>query len=59
MHMGPQYILVNLSVDFTDKTTANELEETIAKLDVQIKQAWPNVKKVFIEAEARLITKPT
>lgn len=53
MHMGPQYILVNLSVDVVDKTTAQELEETIAKLDAQIKQAWPNVKKVFIEAEAR------
>ena len=53
MHMGPQYILVNLSVDFTDQTTASELEATIAELDAQIKQAWPNVKKVFIEAEAR------
>lgn len=55
MHMGPQYILVNLSVDFIDNTTAQDLEETIAKLDAQIKQAWPNVKKIFIEAEARLL----
>lgn len=53
MHMGPQYILVNLSVDFSDQTRASELEETTGKLDRAIKQAWPNVKKVFIEAEAR------
>ncbi len=58
MHMGPQYILVNLSVDFSNQVRAEELEETIAKLDSQIKQAWPNVKKVFIEAEARRLAKP-
>lgn len=53
MHMGPQYILVNLSVDFFDRTTAGELERTITELDAQIKQDFPNVKRVFIEAEAR------
>ncbi len=53
MHMGPKFILVNLSVDFSDKATAVELEEIIDELDTRIKQAWPNVKKVFIEAEAR------
>ncbi len=53
MHMGPEFILVNLSVDFADETSASELEEVIAGLDAQIKQAWPRVKKVFIEAESR------
>lgn len=53
MHMGPQFILVNLSVDFADEVSASDLEGCIAKLDTQIKAAWPRVKKVFIEAEAR------
>ncbi len=53
MHMGPQYILVNLSVDFHNSTSAGELETTISALDTQIKQAWPDVKRIFIEAEAR------
>lgn len=53
MHMGPQFILVNLSVDFSDQISAGELEETIGTLDRKIKHAWPKVKKVFIEAEAR------
>ncbi len=52
MHMGPQYILVNLSVDFYDRITAGELEKTIGDLDKKIKQACPKVKRVFIEAEA-------
>ena len=53
MHMGPNYILVTLSVDFDGQITADELEAKISEIDLQIKQAFPNVKRVFIEAEAR------
>jgi len=53
MHMGPNFILVNLSVRFTRGTPAERLERTIAKLDREIKQAHEGVKRVFIEAEAR------
>lgn len=53
MHMGPNYILVNLSVDFYSYITADELEAKIAEIDLQIKQAFPDVKRIFIEAEAR------
>ena len=59
MHMGPNDILVNLSVDFHDRITAAELEETIARLDRQIKQDCPNVKRIFIEAEAHRIKPPS
>jgi len=54
MHMGPDYILVNLSIDFKDDTTAQELESAIAQLDKRIKIDYPEVKRVFVEAEARL-----
>ena len=53
LHMGPNYILVNLSIDFQGQIKAEELESIIARLDAQIKQAWPTIKRVFIEAEAR------
>ncbi len=53
MHMGPNYILANVSVDFHDKVTASEMEASIVGLDTQIKQTFPNVKRIFIEAEAR------
>ncbi len=55
MHMGPEYILVNLSVDFDDSTTASEMEKNIAGIDAQIKENFPNVKRIFIEAEARRV----
>ncbi len=53
MHMGPEFILVNISIDFADNISAEDVEETIAHLDHHIKSAFPIVKRVFIEAEAR------
>jgi len=53
MHMGPEFILVNLSVDFVDPATADEVEKTVAQIDRQIKDSFPDVQRVFIEAEAR------
>lgn len=52
MHMGPDFILATLNVDFKDHLNTGELERTIADIDLQIKQNYPNVKRVFIEAEA-------
>ena len=56
MHMGPKFILANLSIDFKDDLTAVEIEAAISRMDVQIKQACPDVQRVFIEAEARKTT---
>jgi cation diffusion facilitator family transporter len=58
MHMGPEFILVNISVDFADSLRVGEVEETAAHMDHQIKTHFPNVKRVFIEAEARRGWKP-
>jgi cation diffusion facilitator family transporter len=53
LHMGPDFILVNLSVDFKDSITAAEVESIISKIDVSIKHDFPQVKRIFIEGEAR------
>jgi divalent metal cation (Fe/Co/Zn/Cd) transporter len=52
MHMGPDFVLVNISVDFTDPASANQIEKAVAGLDKKIKQVYPQVKRIFIEAEA-------
>jgi len=51
MHMGPEYVLVNVSADFADAVCSDEVERTIAELDWEIKQQYPRVKRVFVEAE--------
>jgi cation diffusion facilitator family transporter len=53
MHMGPDYILANISVDFKDDATANEIEFVISEIDQTIKKHYPQVKRIFIEAEKR------
>lgn len=53
MHMGPDFILANISVDFTDAISARDVETDIAAIDRSIKQKYPQIKRVFIEAEKR------
>jgi len=55
MHMGPDYILVNLSVDMADNLRVGQMEKTIADLDKRIKSEFPEVKRVFVEAEERTV----
>ena len=55
MHMGPDFILVNVSIDFQDNIPASDLEDTIARMDTQIKEKFPTVKRIFVEAESRRI----
>jgi len=52
MHVGPEAILVTMSVDFEDGLPSEAVERTIAKLNREIHDAFPEVSRVFIEAES-------
>lgn len=49
MHMGPDFVLVNISVDFVDPILASEIEFTVSGLDRAIKRAYPQVQRIFVE----------
>ena len=51
MHMGPDFVLVNLSVEFRDEESTESIERSIASIDEEIKRTFPEVKRVFVEAE--------
>ena len=53
MHMGPDFILANISVDFADAISAQDVEADIAAINRVIKQKYPQIKRVFVEAEKR------
>ncbi len=53
MHMGPDFILLNLGVEFADEARAPDLEEAVRRIEGSIKDAYPEVKRIFIEAEDR------
>lgn len=52
LHMGPQYILVNLSLDFADDLATGQVEDASARLCAEIQERFPRVKRVFIEPQA-------
>jgi divalent metal cation (Fe/Co/Zn/Cd) transporter len=51
MHMGPEYILANISMDFREAMAVGQLEREIASMDRAIKAEFPEVRRIFIEAE--------
>ena len=53
MHMGPEYILVNVSADFASFASSDDVENSIAELDKRVKARFPLVKRLFVEAESR------
>jgi cation diffusion facilitator family transporter len=52
MHIGPEYILVNISLDVRDDIPAGTVEKMVAGLDCEIKASYANVKRVFVEIKA-------
>jgi cation diffusion facilitator family transporter len=51
MHLGPDDVLLNLSVDFRDALSSAEVEAAISELESTIKAEFPVVRRVFIEAQ--------
>lgn len=51
MHMGSDFVLVNVSVRFKPRLHSEELQQAIERMDERIKQECDTVRRVFIEAE--------
>jgi cation diffusion facilitator family transporter len=52
MHMGPNQVLANISVKFKKDISAENVEDAISKIDAAMREAYPEIKRIFIEAEA-------
>jgi len=51
MHLGPEDVLLTVSVDFVSDMSADEVESTISTMEKAIKARYPEVKRLFIEAQ--------
>ena len=51
MHLGPRDVLANISLDFRGGITSDQVETTITTMEREIKSHFPQVKRVFIEAQ--------
>ncbi len=52
LHFGPEDVLLNLSVDFSDQMSAARLEASISAMEARIKSTYPEITRVFIEAQS-------
>jgi divalent metal cation (Fe/Co/Zn/Cd) transporter len=52
VHLGPDEVLQNLSLDFASDLSADEVEAAISDVERRIKSAYPEIKRVFIEAQS-------
>ncbi|MCF8031959.1 MAG: cation diffusion facilitator family transporter [Desulfarculaceae bacterium] len=53
MHLGPEDILANISVDFDDAANGAQIEKALAELEAGITARHPEVKKIYIKGQAR------
>ena len=53
MHMGPEDVLLNVSIDFAEDLSANDVEDAITQFERRIKDGFPQITRVFIEAQGR------
>jgi cation diffusion facilitator family transporter len=56
MHMGPDFILATVSADFDDTVSAADVENTVGSIRADVMQRFPQVKRLFIEANANRST---
>ena len=52
LHMGGEYILLNLGISFASGLTTDKLETTIDRIERAVKAAVPAVQRIFIEADS-------
>lgn len=53
LHQGPSDVLVNLSVDFVDGVDSSAVEDSVSQIERDIRSRYPEVRKIFVEAQSR------
>lgn len=52
VHLGPDDILLTMSLDFDDRTDLSRVERTVGALETTIRGQIPGVRQLFIEVQA-------
>lgn len=53
IHFGPNDILATISLDVKNHVTTGDWEKSVSKIESEIKSAIPNMRKIFIESQAK------
>ena len=52
MHLGPDDVLLNLDVEFDNRLSTDDEEDTVANIEDRIRESFPEVRRIFIEAKS-------
>ena len=52
MHFGPNTILLTVDIEFDPTLSAQEVEDTVERLETNIRNQYPDIKHIYIEAGA-------
>lgn len=52
MHFGPDQVLLNLDVQFRPGLSSEQIEAAVDRVEAAIRREHPNIKRIFVEAEA-------
>lgn len=53
LHLGPESLLVTLSLEFGNGLTAPEIEDAVRTIEPHIRGCHPSIRRVFVEADPR------
>ncbi|MFN8445902.1 MAG: cation diffusion facilitator family transporter [Caldilineaceae bacterium] len=59
MHFGPEEVLLNLEVQFQEGLSSRELAASVERMEKSIRQAHPEIKRIFIEVDALIEREPS
>ncbi|MBX2833599.1 MAG: cation diffusion facilitator family transporter [Micavibrio sp.] len=59
LYMGPEYVLATISINFKRGLKTGRIEEIISALDKTIKEEYPFIKRIYIEAETLASPQPS
>jgi divalent metal cation (Fe/Co/Zn/Cd) transporter len=51
MYIGPHDLLVTVGVCFVAGTTAEQMHEAIRRIEADLRSAYPEATRIYIEAE--------
>lgn len=57
MHMGPNDIILALGINFNKDLNAEEIASAIDRIEHSIRQKYPQIKKIFVEAKSICVFK--
>jgi len=53
MHLAPNDILLAVSLDFNDKMKVTEVEDSISRIERDVKSRFPEIKRLYVEVQSQ------